>query len=46
MEAGVSFQKEGAGHFAPLKYPAEFAAAIRAALDRTRGPETARPGDR
>jgi pimeloyl-ACP methyl ester carboxylesterase len=36
---------DGAGHFAPLEYPAEFAAAIRAALDRTRGPETARRGD-
>ena len=30
---------DGAGHFAPLEFPAEFAAAIRAALEKTSGQE-------
>ena len=30
---------DGAGHFAPLEFPAEFAATIRAALEKTSGQE-------
>jgi pimeloyl-ACP methyl ester carboxylesterase len=41
----VSFV-DGAGHFAPLEFPSEFAAAIRAALASPGGPDATKTGNR